>query len=123
MLPSVQHGTVVLTVDDAARRSLLSRSFVVVVANADGVEGPVAGRRVEIILDVLAMQTSRSLAFMLDEAYDDLVPARQKKTVAMLRDLQVHAARARGRTASSAREFDDAVLEMLRHLEVPSSAL
>jgi hypothetical protein len=123
MIPSVQHGTVVLTEDDAARRSLLSRSFGVVVANADGVEGPVAGRRVEIILDVLAMQTSRSLAFMLDEAYDDLVPARQKKTVTTLRDLQVHASRARGRTASRAREFDDAVLEMLRHLDVPSSAL
>jgi hypothetical protein len=69
------------------------------------------------------MQTSRSLAYMLDAAYDELRPAGRKKTVNMLRTLQRRASRDGGRSASSsAREFDNAVLEMLKHLEAPGSA-
>lgn len=113
------HGTVLLTEDDPARRTLLSRSFNVLVANGDGVDASVAARRVEFTLDVLAMQASRSLAFVLDEAYDDLVGPPQREVVRMLRDVQRQAARG-GRFAGGVPEdLNGAVLEVLRRLETP----
>ncbi len=76
-----RHGTVVLTEDHPGRRTLLQRSFDVVVADvADGrtVAPEIAARRVEILLDLLAMRATRGLAFLLDEAYADLVGADQQ---------------------------------------------
>jgi hypothetical protein len=85
---ATRNGTVVLTEDDVARRALLARSFAVVVADHDGATVTVAARRVDILLDHLAMVSHRGLGFLLDEAYDDLVTRRQKGRVALLRELQ-----------------------------------
>jgi hypothetical protein len=88
-----RHGTVVLTEDHPARRSLLHRSFDVVVADVDDdgkVDRATAARRVEILLDLLAMRATRGLSFLLDDAYSDLVDADQRTTVDLLRSLRDH---------------------------------
>ena len=100
-------GTVVLTQDDVARRALLARSFNVVVADHDGATAATAARRVEILLDRLAMSSDGSLGFLLDDAYDDLVRPRQRRMVGLLRDLD---SEVRGGP------LDRAVREALLHL-------
>lgn len=107
-----RHGTVVLTEDHPGRRTLLQRSFDVVVADtAEGgtVAPEVAGRRVEILLDLLAMRATRGLAFLLNEAYSDLVRADQQETVDLLRAL-------RDQVRGGAGDLDVAVDDALRRL-------
>lgn len=82
-----RNGTVVLTQDDPARRALLARSFDVVVADGGGASAATASRRVEILLDRLAMKGDTGLEYLLDDAYADLVRPGQRRTVRLLREL------------------------------------
>lgn len=87
----LRNGTVVLTQDDPARRGLLARSFDVVVADGGNVPAVTASRRVEILLDRLAMKSGKGVGYLLDEAYDDLVRPGERRTVSLLRELSATA--------------------------------
>jgi hypothetical protein len=107
-----RHGTVVLTEDQPARRSLLQRSLDVVVSDVDAdgkVDRAAAARRVEILLDLIAMRATRGLSFLMDEEYADLVDVDDEKTVELLRVLQ---ARVQGRSG----DLDLAVADALSKL-------
>lgn len=71
---SGKQGTVLLTTDSQARRLLLERSFNVIAAGPSGGDSREFGRDVEIMLDTVAMFSSRSLGYLLDSKYDDLLP-------------------------------------------------
>jgi hypothetical protein len=84
---SSTRGTAVLTEADPVRSALLSPTFRSVV----GVESPSemleGARRVDILLDHIAMRSSTGMNHLLQPEYDDLVPPEDQELVRRLREL------------------------------------
>jgi hypothetical protein len=99
-------GTVILTNNDSGRTELLRRSFTVAVADADADAEDVrtleAARRVDIVLDWLAMRSTSDLSFMLDPIYKALVDGPDKEIAELLSgfSLSYHAIPKERRSAS-----------------------
>jgi len=92
-------GTVVLTENDLARTMLLARQFSIVSAafldpgtEISGFEMELeqillAVRRVDIFLDLIAIESASNYPFALDEKYSGMLTEKDKDTVALLRSL------------------------------------
>jgi hypothetical protein len=82
-----KRGTALLTVADGARTELLDGAFDVVTATGPGgIEE--AARRVDILLDHVAMLSSSDLSFLLDPAYEYLIDARDSLLVEAIRRVE-----------------------------------
>jgi hypothetical protein len=92
-------GTVVLTENDLSRTMLLGRQFSIATAASLDPEieipGPdtklehilLAVRRVDILLDLISIESASSFPFALDEKYSGMLTDADKETVALLRSL------------------------------------
>ena len=81
-------GTVILTSTDSGRTELLKRTFTVAVADKHGDANDIrvleAARRVDIVLDWLAMRSSTDLSFMLDPIYRTLLAEDDRELAELL---------------------------------------
>lgn len=116
--PAAHQGTVILPNDDPARRMLLERSFDVIIAAKDEPDIWLAGRDVAILIDYLAMRSSRSLAFVLNEAYNDILNTLESHyLMELLRDLRWTAQAGRESEDPQHRMLAEAVLRALEPLQ------
>lgn len=88
-------GTAVLTEDDVPRQILLSRHFTVMQAASESLESATdkhdvrsSARRVDLLLDLVALFTAPDLSYVLDPRYAGMLTERDQRIVEGLRELE-----------------------------------